>query len=219
MGVVARKVWGVDSTNTVNRDLYECVKNNFGLPKFWGRYLTERPNASSGLSKFEINYIHSKGMKVLPIYNVISEAVGYDEGRIAARNAVFHARRLNIPQNIVLFANIGKIFNVDANWIKAWVETILPTGYRPGLYHDPIEGQFAAAYCEAVKQNNEVALQSILWSTQPEPGVTSERKAPRFNPDMPKCKGNVWIWQYGRDAVKCPIDTNLADERLLAYLY
>lgn len=216
---MARKVWGVDSANPVDSELYECVKNKLGLPKFWGRYLTERPNAFSGLTKLEITYIRSKGVKVLPIYNAINEAVGYENGKIAARNAVFHARRLGIPRNIVLFINIEKFFNVDADWIKGWVETIFTAGYRPGFYHDSTEGAFAAAYCEAVKSNNEVAVQSILWSAQPEPGVTSERKAPRFTPAAPKCKGNVWLWQYGRDAINCRIDTNLADERVLSYLY
>jgi hypothetical protein len=216
---LARKVWGVDSSNPVDQELYDCVKNQYGLPKYWGRYLTERPNVSSGLTKDEIGFIRSKGIKILPIYNVINEAVGYEEARIAARNAVFHARRLGIPKNIILFANVEHFFNVDAAWIMGWVETLIPSGYRSGFYHDPVKGDFSQAYCQAVQQNNDVAVQAILWSAEPETGATSERKAPKYNPATPSCKANVWLWQYGRDAKKYPIDTNLADERVLNYLF
>ena len=216
---LARKVWGVDSAYTVNQELYDCVRKRFGLPKFWGRYLTHIPKVSNGLTKQEITFIRSKGIKVLPIYNVIREAVGYDEAQIAVRNAVYHARRLDLPQGTVLFANVENFFNVDSAWIRGWVETLLLTGYQSGFYHDPVEGDFTQAYCQAVQENNEIALQAILWSAEPEPGVTSERKAPKYNPATPNCNANVWVWQYGRDAMKCQIDTNLADERVLNYLY
>lgn len=216
---LARKIWGVDSANPVDQELYDCVKKQFGLPKYWGRYLTEIKNVSSGLTKNEIRFIRSKDIKILPIYNVFSEAFGYEKGQLAARNAVFHARRLGIPTNIVLIANVEQFFQVDSAWIRGWVETLYPTGYRSGFYHDPIKGQFSQAYCQAVQENNEVAVQAILWSAEPEIGTTSERKAPKYNPAAPSCKANVWLWQYGRDAKKCPIYTNLADERILNYLY
>ena len=219
MRSLARKVWGVDSANPVNQELYDCVKNTFGVPKYWGRYLTERPNVSSGLTKEEIGFLRSRGIRILPIYNVITEAIGYEEAKIAARNAVFHARRLGLPKSIALFAYIEHFFQVDAAWVRGWVETLIPSGYRSGFYHDPVKGAFSQAYCQAVQQNNEVAVQAILWSAEPETGVTSERKAPRYNPATPNCKANVWLWQYGRDSQKCPIDTNLADDRVMNYLY
>jgi hypothetical protein len=216
---LARKIWGVDTVNSVDEELFDCVRNRFGLPKFWGRYLTAIPNVSSGLTKQELSYIRDKGIKVLPIYNVMNEAVGYDQALISARNAVYHARRLGLPRGTVLFAKVENLSNVDAAWIRGWVETLLSTGYRSGFY-DSVEGGFAQAYCQAVKQNNEVAVQTILWSAGPKKGATSERKAPKkFNPAKPNSKANVWLWQYGRDTKRCFIDTNLADERVLTYLY
>ncbi|MFT4415204.1 glycoside hydrolase domain-containing protein [Fredinandcohnia humi] len=214
-----RYVWGVDSAASVDEELYNCVKNNFGNPKFWGRYLSEVPNVSAGLTREEISFLRNRGIKVLPIYNVFTEATGYSRGQIAARNAVFNARRLGIPNNVALFANVERFFAVDEAWIRGWVESLFPTGYRSGIYHDPVEGGFAQAYCEAVRKNSQVAIQAILWSAEPEPGVTRERNAPAFKPATPNCKANVWIWQYGRDADQCPIDTNLADQRTLNYLY
>lgn len=28
--------WGVDSASSVDKDLYQCVKNNYGKPEIWG---------------------------------------------------------------------------------------------------------------------------------------------------------------------------------------
>lgn len=216
---MARKAWGVDSAAAVSADLYFCVKNYFGSPKYWGRYLTDVPNVSDGLTKQEIDFIRGKGIKLLPIYNVITEATGYSKGQVAAGNAVFNARRLGISKNTVLFANVERFFEADEAWIRGWVDAIFPTGYRPGIYNDPVVGPFAEAFCEAAQNNPKVAEQTILWSAKPETGISRERNAPVYKPVSPGCKSNVWVWQYGRDAQKCPIDTNLADARLLAYLY
>jgi Domain of unknown function (DUF1906) len=217
--LMAKGVWGVDSAQAVTEQLFQCVKNELGYPKFWGRYLTNVPDVSDGLTKEEITRLRNYGIKVMPVYNAFREAVGYANGQVAARNAVFHARRLGIPTNKVLFANIEDFFSVDASWIVAWVETMHPTGYRPGVYADLTKGDFASAYCEAIQANNQVAVQTIIWSSAPRPGTTKEQKAPKYQPAAPNCKANVWVWQYGRDAASCPVDTNLADRRLLDFLY
>lgn len=147
------------------------------------------------------------------------QAISYENGRTAARNAAFHARKLSIPNGVAIFANIGNFFEADAGWITGWVESLIPSGYRAGIYNDPEKGPFPEAYCQAVKQNKEIAVQSILWSAEPETGISTARKAPAYLPAHPNCKSNVWIWKYGRDAKKCSINTNLCDERLLAYLF
>ncbi len=216
---LARKVWGVNSTSPVNQEFFIWVRKNLGLPKYWGRYLTEIPNVSSGLTKMEINFLRNKGIKILPIYNVVSEEIGYEHAQVAGRNAVYHARRLGFPKETVLFANLENLHNVDALWIRGWAETLIPSGYRAGFYHDSERGSFAQAFCQAVKDNNDIATQTILWSVETETGTSTERKAPRFNPATPSCRANVWLWQYGRDMNKGPIDTNLADERILNFLY
>ena len=50
-------------------------------------------------------------------------------------------------------------------------------------------------------------------------GVDSAAKAPTFRPNVPNCRANVWIWQYGRDAELSPIDTNVANRKVSEYLY
>ena len=47
--------WGVDSSQKVTTDLYNCVLNNYGKPEFWGRYLTRVEGASDGLIAKKLN--------------------------------------------------------------------------------------------------------------------------------------------------------------------
>jgi hypothetical protein len=216
---MATKVWGVDSAENVTEALFQCVKKNFGSPKFWGRYLSQVEGASEGLSQHEIKFIRDRGMKVMPIYYVFETAVGYEKGRVSARNAVYHARRLGIPKDIVIFANVERFFDVDEPFVRGWVESIYNTGYRPGFYHDSTERGFAESYCQAVQNNPEVAVQAILWSAEPETGISTEKNAPNYTPQAPSCKANVWAWQYGRDTEACLIDAVLADRKLLQFLY
>ncbi|MFB1050136.1 glycoside hydrolase domain-containing protein [Paraliobacillus sp. JSM ZJ581] len=212
-------LWGVDSAATVTSDLYNCVLNNYGKPEYWGRYLTRVEGAAEGLTKEEVNLLHNSGTKILPIYSNFSSATGSRKGRTVAQNAVFHAKRLGIPKGTILFANVENFFDVNANWISSYVDTLYHTDYKPGFYHDPIEGNFSKAYCQAIKQNNAVEVQAVLWSAEPESGISKRIEAPTFAPRKPSCKANVWGWQYGRDAKTCPIDTNLIDQRLYRMLW
>lgn len=216
---MAKFIWGVDSAQKVTDQLYKCVVDHFSYPNYWGRYLTTVPNASDGLTINEIRFLKQKGVKILPIYNNFQTAIGYNAGQIVARNSIFHARRLGIPEGTVLFANIEKFFEVDEAWIRGWVETIYSSGYLSGAYHDPIEGNFNSSYCQAASNNKLVRDQLILWSAEPEVGTTGLRKAPKFNPETPACTANVWGWQYGRDSELCPIDTNLINKKLFNRLW
>lgn len=211
--------WGVDSAQKVTTDLYNCVLNHYGKPEFWGRYLTRVEGASEGLDKEEIELLHNSGTKLLPIYNEFKRAVGENEGRMAAMFAAYHAKKLGIRKGTPIFANVERFFDVDSQWIRGYVRYMYNTDFKPGFYHDPMEGNFAKAYCDAVNQDGLVAEQAILWSAEPNPGVTKAQLAPKFNPAKVSCESNVWIWQYGRNSKTCPIDTNLADSRLFEMLY
>ncbi|MDZ5472799.1 DUF1906 domain-containing protein [Bacillus sp. 31A1R] len=211
--------WGVDSASPVTKELYDCVLNNFGKPSYWGRYIALVPGAADVLTREEIRLLRNSGTKILPIYSNFLEATGYREGKVIAQNAVYNARRLGVPKGKVVFANLEKFFKIDEAWIRGFVDGMFPSGYKAGLYHDPVKGDFSAAYCEAVNNDNKVATQLILWSAEPEPGVSRARNAPNFKPKKPPCKANVWGWQYGRDSPVCPIDTNLINSRLFELLW
>lgn len=206
--------WGVDSAARVTEELYQCVVSHFGQPDFWGRYLSQIPNVSDGLTVEEIRLIRNKGIKLLPIYNNFTQAIGAREGSVAARNAIFRARSLGIAEGSFIFANVENFFNVDADWIISWVNTFFDSPYRPGFYADPDKGPFNEAYCQATARNSRVRQQAVIWSAEPEIGPTPKRRIPRYAPSRPDCEANVWAWQYGRDAEACPIDTVLMQQQL-----
>ncbi|MBC9786187.1 DUF1906 domain-containing protein [Heliobacterium chlorum] len=211
--------WGVDSASPADDQLLQCVINNFGKPRFWGRYLTTVPRVASGLTAEEISFLHGQNIKILPIYNDFRDAVGYGNGKNVARRAIENAERLGVSPGTFLFANIEHYFQVDEAWIRGWVDTLRTSGYKSGIYHDPIRGPFSSAFCRAVKRDARVGGETALWSAQPEITVTGPQDAPGFSPNRPDCTGNVWAWQYGRDSKTCPIDTNMIDTQLLNQLF
>ncbi|HET7577658.1 MAG TPA: glycoside hydrolase domain-containing protein [Bacillales bacterium] len=213
-----RTVWGVDSARRVTNNLYQCVVDNYGSPRFWGRYLQSIEGQTVELTQQEVRFLHNKGIKILPIY-LFQGATGYRHGKVIAHNAVFTARRLGIPKGTFLFADLERGMSVDEAWIRGYVDAMFPAGFRPGIYCDPTRSDFNRAYCTAVRNNSKVADQVVIWSQEPTPGVTKKRNAPKYNPAKPSCKANVWGWQYGENAPECPIDTNLIDSRLLNNLY
>ncbi len=210
--------WGVDSSQAVTRELYNSVTNDYGKPEFWGRYLTTVQGTSQGLTREEIQLLHNSGTKLLPIFNDFRRAVGANHAKVVAMNAAYHAKRLGIRKGTPIFVSIGSSFDVDGAWIKGYIDYLFNTDYKPGFYHNPTEGEFAEAFCEAVNQDKRVANQAVLWSSAPEIGVTKAKDAPKFEPDIPDCEANVWAWQYGRNANDLPIDTNLVDSRLFTML-
>ncbi|MFD2672604.1 glycoside hydrolase domain-containing protein [Marinicrinis sediminis] len=216
---MAGEKWGVDSASPVTENLYQCVNEQFGQPAFWGRYIKRVEGYADGLTLQEIRFLQDKGIRILPIYSDFRNATGYRSGKVTARNAIYHARLLNMPAGVFLFANIEHFFEVDESWLRGWVEAMYPSGYRPGFYHDPARGPFAEAYCRAASQDPLVREQAVLWSASPLPGPSPASQAPKFQPAKPACGANVWAWQYGKDAEACPIDTNLMDKKLYRHLW
>lgn len=216
---MVKTIWGVDSASPVTNVLFECVRRNYGMPKYWGRYLSNVAGAAEGLTAREVRFLHQKGVKILPIYSNFRRAVGFTAGQIVARNALFHARRLRIPQGTLLMANVERFFEVDESWIRGWTTTITANRYLAGIYHDPITGNFRQAYCAAIAKSPQLPTQLILWSAEPDPGVSKEADAPPFAPVTPPCHAQVLIWQYGRDSRVCPIDTNLMHPKVYHNLW
>ncbi|WP_112180547.1 glycoside hydrolase domain-containing protein [Paraliobacillus zengyii] len=207
-------LWGVDSTTNVTKDLYNSVLKKYRKPEYWGRYITSVEGVTEGLTQTEVELLHNSGTKILPIYSKFATAIGSREGRTMAQNAVFHARRLGIPEGTIIFANIENLLEVDKDWVVGYVEAMYPTGYKPGFYNDPNQGDFSSAYCQAVSENDQIAVQAVLWSAEPDTGISKQRKAPKFEPSTPNCTANIWAWQYGRDAPTYAINTNLINRRL-----
>ncbi|PGV53434.1 hypothetical protein COD92_07560 [Bacillus sp. AFS037270] len=212
-------VWGVDTASNVNQAFLQCIKDNYGEPSVFGRYLETKGDVSMGLTKEEVDLLHQQGIKILPIFNNFTEAVGYDKGIAEAKEAIANAQKLGIPKGVAIFADIEPTYPVDEAFIKGWVDTLANSPYKPGIYgvFTP-DSKLSAAYQSAASNHKNVQDQTVLWSSNPDPGVTAKNKAPAFQPGAPK-NMNISIWQYGIDGEACNIDTNLIQSTVLNKLW
>ncbi|WP_078544316.1 glycoside hydrolase domain-containing protein [Litchfieldia alkalitelluris] len=212
-------VWGIDSASETTEDLYACVRDNFGDPVIFGRYLADIEGVAFGLTKDQIDLIHSNDDHILLIYNLISDARGYDNGAGHAEDAIALANDLGVPEGVALYADIEPSFPVDSDFIRGWFDTISESGYESGIYgiFDP-DRELTIAYNEAAEANEEILDTNYIWTAAPNVGITTKENAPEYNPQAPE--GSLaWGWQYGLDAETCNIDTNLFNSNLTEVLW
>jgi hypothetical protein len=205
-------LWGVDSCKPLTSDItahggmYAQVARYFGAPDFWGRYMTTTYNCP-GLSSTEIAGAAFRNFGILPIYNDYDcNAVrGYRAGLQYAGEAAAAAIRLGIPQGRAIAVDIEPYgeqcpgaANVDAGFIEGWHDGVMNANYVPLFYGNGTSGsEFGNAWCSAVSQRPEVAVDSFLWTFQPSlVGRWTKAKAPAFTPNQPGCAGNFDVWQY-----------------------
>lgn len=211
--------WGVDSANAVTNESLACVRDNFGDPKVWGRYLGEKEGVSEGLTTDEVKLLHSNNIKVLVIWNHFTNATGYENGKNEARLAIEEAKKLGIPQGTALFADIEPSYPVDAGFIKGWFEEIDESEYKPGIYGVFDAGSaLSDSFKVAGKDKTELLKNTYIWTASPNVGITAKTNAPDYGPDAPK-DALIGGWQYGIDAQSCNIDTNLFSDNLINALW
>jgi len=212
-------MWGVDSASLTTKELYACVKEQFGTPKVWGRYLGNIEDVSIGLTTDEVKYLHSKKVKILIIYNHITEAKGYEDGKSHAEKAISMAKKLKVPKGKAIFADIEPSFPVDAKFIEGWFDEMSKSSYTPAIYGVFAKEQaLSSAYNKAADSQKDLKKKLILWTAHPQKGITSEKKAPKYDPEAPK-QSNILAWQYGIDAKSCNIDTNLFKGKIIEYVW
>jgi hypothetical protein len=206
-----RLLWGVDSCKPLGNDasgysLYGQVARLLGTPDFWGRYMTRTYNCP-GISASEISTAAAKHLGILPIYNDYDcNAVRtYNVGLRYATEATAAAVNLGIPQGSVVAVDIEPYgeqcpgaARVDAAFIEGWYDGVMMAGYIPLFYGNGTAGsEFGNAWCRAVKERPEVAVDSFLWTFQPSlVGRFTKARAPEFTPYSPGCAGNFAAWQY-----------------------
>ncbi|KYD08496.1 hypothetical protein B4102_2773 [Heyndrickxia sporothermodurans] len=212
-------IWEVDSANITTNEMYKCVKENYGEPAIWGRYLGSNGNVSTGLTKKEIKFLHEKKVKILLIYNHFSNATTKKAGVKEAETAIKLAKEINAPKGTVIFADIEPKYPVDSAFIQGWVDTIEKSHYHPGIYgiFDK-DAKLYNQFNKASKDNKKIKDQTILWTAAPNKRISSKEKAPNFNPIGPK-NSLLYGWQYGIDAKTCNIDTDLFHESITDYLW
>lgn len=211
--------WGVDSASYTTEELYACVNENFGKPTVWGRYLGTIEGVSSGLTKEEVEYLHSNGVKILLINNQFNNATGYDNGVEQANIGISLAGELNVPEGVAIFADIEPSYPVDSAFIQGWFDTMMNSPYEPGIYGvlSP-DSALVESYQASINENQEIQNKVILWTAYPHVDVTTQANAPENAAEAPE-GSHVYGWQYGIDAAACNIDTNLFKGSLFDFLW
>jgi hypothetical protein len=212
-------VWGVDSASLTTEELFSCVRENFGEPRIWGRYLGTKEGVSKGLTKEEAAFLQSKNAGILLINNQFTDATGKENGRKIGELGIKLARELGVQEGTAIFADIEPNYPVDSDFISGYYSALSESEYMAGVY-----GVFSGdstlntAYINAAAGSSEIKVNLILWTAYPQAGVSTESEAPPYNPEAPE--GSYLLgWQYGLDAEACNIDTNLFKGSLLEYIW
>jgi hypothetical protein len=212
-------LWGVDTASKLDQAFLQCVVDNYGKPAVFGRYLETKEGVSTGLTPEEVELLHKQGIKIIPIYNHFTNATTYENGAQEAQAAIAYAQQIGIPEGKAIFADIEPTYPVDEAFIQGWVDTLLGSPYEPGIYGVfTNDSELTAAYQAAIASNQNVQSQTIIWSSNPDPGVTPQANAPEYQPGAPE-NVPVSIWQYGIDGETCNIDTNLIQSNILDFLW
>jgi hypothetical protein len=212
-------LWGVDTASKLDEAFLQCVVDNYGKPSVFGRYLETKEGVSAGVTPEEVELLHQQGIKVIPIYNHFTNATTYESGAQEAQAAIAYALQIGIPEGKAIFADIEPTYPVDEAFIHGWIDTLLVSPYKPGIYGVfTNESALTAAYQATIAANQNVQSQTIIWSSNPDPGVTPQANAPEFQPGAPEYVP-VSIWQYGIDGETCNIDTNLIQSNILDFLW
>jgi GT2 family glycosyltransferase len=209
--------WGVDSAaasnGTVSGETYYAyvTANGGAAPGFWGRYLETVSGSHNGLTSTEITFLHGKDCKILLIYGKATSSSVKGSGVTDGNYAISEAKALGIPANSTycIYADVEASWQPTASWIEQFAETVQAGGYRVGFYCNP-GSNFSTPFCTAYNAS-EAVQGSYLWSTEPEPGCTTEPNAPNWNPTSPSCySAGTVAWQYAETCLKAS-STYVAD--------
>ncbi len=212
-------VWGVDSASHTTSEMLSCVRENFGDPLIWGRYLGEKDGVSEGLTADEIELLHSNDIEILLIWNHFEDARGYENGRSEAEQAIAKAEEFAVPEGVALFADIEPNYPVDSEFIRGWSEVMFDSKYESGIYGIfDAESDLTKAFNEAAQSNSHINEQTYIWTAAPNIGITSQSNVPKYEPEAPE-NSKVGGWQYGIDAESCNIDTNLFSKNMREVLW
>lgn len=166
-----------------------------GSPMYGDDIFGDKKNVSAGLTKEEAAFLQSKGTQVLLIYNQFTDATGYQNGVNQANLAIQLAIELGVPEKVYIFADIEQNYPVDMDFILGWSYTLWSSPYHPGIYGNVVEGEkITTALNGAIEKEGAIKEKVIIWTNQPQIGVTTQKQAPPFEPATPTASPNVLVW-------------------------
>jgi hypothetical protein len=199
VSTTAPVLWGVDSVLPITPTLLADIDSAFGPPDFFGRYLTGR----DAVTRQEAGVAFGHGVGILLLDNGLGTAIqtGSDRGTAAAVAASTAAAALGVPAGVAIFRDVETASAVDTAFVRGYVDAMAQTPYIAGFYGNPVNGEFASAYCGAVAASP--AYSGVaFFSSEPEPGRGPRSQAPAFAPAALPCPSTTVAWQYGEPGSK-----------------
>ena len=233
VGLTDRIWWGVDSSNTADHkvgkkmSLFEYISEKAGQPPaFWGRYIGGNGKLAAPLTSSEAAFLHSKGCKILVLYNGATNSAtsvrgGYKEGQKDANNAIAAAVAIGVPAGVWIYGDTETNWQVTVEWFKGWSDTMYASGYggAGGIYGNcmPTNASgFNTPYLKACKEDDIMRMdgQALIFGSHPEiTHSTTAKNAPKYGPAAPEgLKSRVVIWQYVEGVFNGFVDEDLATE-------
>ena len=217
----AKLIFGIDSKIETTRILqnnlteFEWAARNKIYPNFCGRNIS----GENCLTKEEIVFLHKKGCKICAIYTEPGSRQSEKQGKIHAKKAAVAAIELGIPENSVIFLELGEKDGVTRDYLKGYAEGMLIEGYTPGFMANTDSAYgFDREYSRGIQTDKELFEQCLVWATAPsfkeyERVTTTHLIHPdRWSPFSPSgiTVEQIAVWQYGKDCH--PIHDNADNE-------
>ena len=205
---VDRLLFGVDSKIQANDLLqnnieeFEWVVRNKIYPNFYGRHLV----GENGLTKDEINFLHSKGCKIAAIYSDEGEKVTEEQGTILAKKIDIRALELGIPDGSVIFLEIGENETATRDFMRGFARSLMLEGFTPGFKaNTDAKFTFDREFSRGMQTDNDVFKKCLIWAVSPTVkeynGMTTSHLIHPDNwiPYAPSgiTRNEIAIWQYG----------------------
>jgi hypothetical protein len=123
---------------------------------------------------------------------------GTSTGTAEADASIAAAKALGAPSGVAIFRDVEQGYAIDSAYISAWAAAFVGSGYVPGFYENPINGEFASQYCDAVGGNSKLGSSVMLYSSEPDyaSGDPTRASMPSWAPNTPGCANTTVAWQY-----------------------
>jgi photosystem II stability/assembly factor-like uncharacterized protein len=214
MAVLARPplFWGVDSGDVVTQSFFDAVKNQLGVPAFWGRYIGKHGT----LKKGEVDLLHRNECKILIIFadTGIGQLVSKAQAMEQAREAIKAAHDLGVPNGVYIYADTEyPAQSPTTEWFAGWFETLQGSPYGAGVYGNTSPGavpKFGKTFCDAYPHFPSPA-QAYVYANQPQRTTPDQLCNPTyrtFTPDVLPCNPPTVVFQYTTGTgLGCPVPT------------
>lgn len=207
---VNRLLFGVDSKIPAddllqnNLTEFEWVKRNKVYPNFWGRNIV----GDGALTKDEIDFLHSRGCKIAPVFSTADAKKTEEQGLIDAKRVDILALELGIPQGTAIFLEISDNEDATAEYMKGFAEGMGYGGFVAGFKANTDAAySFDRQFSRGMQLDSALFSKCLVWAVAPflseyDNITTSHLIHPdSWTPFAPSgiTRNDIAIWQYGKD--------------------